>query len=387
MSRISRVTRTSIFRFGLALLLAAAAATTPWTHEQPRAATDPEVSIEQFGRYLEQWSEPEGYFDSDNFISNETSYLHVVDQLQKQIKPGGVYLGVGPDQNFSYIVHTKPVLAIIADIRRQNMLEHLWYKALFAMASNRLEFLSLLTSREVPRANTGSSLEQILQAVEESRTSEDLFRKNNAAIKSLLVDRYRLKLSPSDLSKIEYVYRTFWHEGLELRFSSIGRNNALNYPTLEEMLLETDRQGRQQSYLSSEELFQQLKKFEAENRLIPIVGDFAGPRAFKTVGAFLKANGQHVSTFYTSNVEFYLFSSSDWRYLFSSSNWARFVGNVRSLPFSNDAVFIRAYFGNGRPHPLNMRGHRSTSLVKPVGPFLADYDAGKIAEYWDIVKP
>jgi len=387
MSRISRVTRSSIFSFGLALLLVAAAATTAWTHEQSRAATAPEVSIEQFARYLEQWSEPEGYFDSDNFISNETSYLHVVDLLQKQIKPGGVYLGVGPDQNFSYIVHTKPVLAIITDIRRQNMLEHLWYKALFAMASNRLEFLSLLTSREVPRANTGSSLDQILQAVKESRTSEDLFRKNNAAIKSLLVDRYRLKLSPGDLSKIEYVYRTFWHEGLELRFSSIGRNNALNYPTLEEMLLETDRQGRQQSYLSSEELFQQLKKFEAENRLIPIVGDFAGPRAFKTVGAFLKANGQHVSTFYTSNVEFYLFSSSDWRYLFSSSNWARFVGNVRSLPFSNDAVFIRAYFGNGRPHPLNMRGHRSTSLVKPVGPFLADYDVGKIAEYWDIVKP
>jgi hypothetical protein len=387
MSRISRVTRTSIFSFGLALLLVGAAATIPWTYEQSRAATDPEVSIEQFGRYLEQWSEPEGYFDSDNFISNETSYLHVVDQLQKQIKPGGVYLGVGPDQNFSYIVHTKPVLAIITDIRRQNMLEHLWYKALFAMASSRLEFLALLTSREVPRANTGSSLEQIIQAVEESRTSEDLFRKNNAAIKSLLVDKYRLKLSPADLSKIEYVYRTFWHDGLELRFSSIGRNNALNYPTLEEMLLETDRQGRQQSYLSSEELFQQLKKFEAENRLIPIVGDFAGPRAFKTVGAFLKANGQHVSTFYTSNVEFYLFSSSDWRYLLSSSNWARFVGNVRSLPFSNDALFIRSYFGNGRPHPLNMRGHRSTSLVKPVGPFLADYDAGKIAEYWDIVKP
>jgi len=387
MSRISRVSRTSIFSLGVALLLILAAATIPWTHEQPRAATNLEVSIEQFGRYIEQWSEPEGYFDSDNFISNETSYLHVIDQLQKQVKPGGVYLGVGPDQNFSYIVHTKPMLAIITDIRRQNMLEHLWYKALFALASNRLEYLSLLTSREVPRANAASSLEQLLQAVGESRTSEELFRKNMAAVKSLLVDKYRLRLSAADLSKIEYVYHTFWHEGLDLRFSSIGRNNALNYPTLGEMLLETDRQGRQQSYLSSEELFQQLKKLESENRLIPIVGDFAGPRAFKTVGAFLKTNGQYVSTFYTSNVEFYLFSSSDWRYLFSSSNWARFVGNLRSLPLSNDAIFIRSYFGNGRPHPLNMRGHRSTSIVKPVGPFLADYDAGKIAEYWDIVKP
>src|SRR5215470_17555806 len=387
MSHIFKFSRTSILRLGVPLVIIFAAATIPWTHEHPRAATNLEVSIEQFGRYIEQWWERDGYFDSVNFISNETSYLHVIDQLQKQVKPGGVYLGVGPDQNFSYIVHTRPMLAIISDIRRQNMLEHLWYKALFALASNRLEYLSLLTSREVPRANAASSLEQLLQAVGESRTSEELFRKNMAAVKSLLVDKYRLRLSAADLSKIEYVYHTFWHEGLDLRFSSIGRNNALNYPTLGEMLLETDRQGRQQSYLSSEELFQQLKKFEAENRLIPIVGDFAGPRAFKTVGAFLKTNGQRVSVFYTSNVEFYLFSSSDWRYLFSSSNWARFVENVRSLPLADDAIFIRSYFGNGRQHPLNMRGHRSTSLTKPIVPFLADYDVGRITEYWDIVKP
>jgi hypothetical protein len=239
----------------------------------------------------------------------------------------------------------------------------------------------------VPVVKPGSSLEELLRAVDESRTSEELFRKNLATVKSFLVEKYRLKLSQSDLAKVEYVYHTFWQNGLGLRFSSIGRNNAMNYPSLEEMLLETDRQGRQQSYLSSEELFQQLKKFQAENRLIPIVGDFAGPHAFKTVGAFLKENGLRLSTFYTSNVEFYLFSTSDWRYLFSSSNWGRFVANLKSLPLTDDATFIRSYFGNGRQHPLNMRGHRSTSLLKPMAPFLADYDAGRITEYWDIVKP
>src|SRR5215472_8803496 len=181
MPRINNLSRTGLLAAAFMLILVIGAATAPWTREQSRAASDVQVSIEQFGRYIEDWSEPEGYFDSDNFISNETSYLHVIDQLQKQVKPGGVYLGVGPDQNFSYIVHTKPMLAIITDIRRQNMLEHLWYKALFALASNRLEYLSLLTSREVPRANAASSLEQLLQAVGESRTSEELFRKNMAA--------------------------------------------------------------------------------------------------------------------------------------------------------------------------------------------------------------
>ena len=151
------------------------------------------------------------------------------------------------------------------------------------------------------------------------------------------------------------------------------------YPTFEEMLLESDRQGRHQNYLSSEELFRWMKEFEAENRLIPIVGDFAGSHALKTVGAFLKTNGLHVSTFYTSNVEFYLFGRP---------TWARYVANLRTLPVADDSVFIRSYFPTyGRQHPLNMPGHRSTSLVSPIVPFLNAYDARRILDYWDVVKP
>src|SRR5437773_392072 len=150
-------------------------------------------------------------------------------------------------------------------------------------------------------------------------------------------------------------------------FSSIGRNNADQYPTLEEMFLETSRSGKLENYLASEEQFQWLKKFEAENRLIPIVGDFAGTHALRAVAAFLKANGLRVSTFYTSNVEFYLFGAA---------GWERFVANVHALPLTDDAVFIRSYFPTyGRRHPLNVPGHRSTSLVQPIGRFLEDYDA------------
>ena len=119
-----------------------------------------------------------------------------------------------------------------------------------------------------------------------------------------------------------------------------------------------------------------MKRFEGENRLIPIVGDFAGSHAFKTVAGFLKANGLRLTTFYTSNVEFYLFGQPA---------WARYMANVRSLPIANDAIFIRSYFANGRRHPLNVAGHRSTSLVSPIAPFLNDYSAGWT--YWDLVKP
>ena len=375
---VSKLRRNSIFLAGLLAAFVIAASTVPWNHEQPRAATDVQVTALQFGQYIDEWSEPEGYFDSDNFISNETSYLHVVGDLHQRVKPGGIYLGVGPDQNFSYIVHTHPMLAIITDIRRQNMLQHLLFKALFAMASNRVEYLSLLFSRQTPRLEPGGSFQDLLDAVRAAKTDGGLFQKNLDAIKTI-VNQYGLKLSSDDYAKIEYVYRTFWQENLDLRFSSIGRGNASMYPSFEEMLLETDRQGRQQNYLSSEDLFQWLKKFQAENRLIPIVGDFAGPHAFRAVGSFLKANGLQVSAFYTSNVEFYLFGRAA---------WSRFVANLRSLPLAEDSVFIRSYFPTyGRPHPLNLPGHRSTSMVSSVMSFLADDDARQIRSYWDVVKP
>jgi len=377
MRRILTLSRKSVSGLGMAFVLLLGAIVLPWPQQQPRAATDVQVSIEQFGKYIDEWSEPEGYFDSDNFISNETSYLHVIDQLRQRVKPGGFYLGVGPDQNLSYIAHTQPSVAVITDIRRQNMLEHLLFKALFAMASNRVEYVSLLLSREVPSVKPGASFEDLLAAVRRSPSSEKLFQKNFATVKEILLEKYKLKLDYDDLTRIQYVYRTFWQEGLDLRFSSLGRGNALNYPTFEEMLVETDRQGRQQNFLASEELFQWLKKFQAANRLIPIVGDFAGPHALRAVAAFLKTNGLRLSIFYTSNVEFYLYGRS---------TWARYVANLRAFPVADDSVFIRAYFPTyGRQHPMNLPGHRSTSLVQPLPKFLEQ--SGTFSSYWDVVRP
>ncbi|HEX6070025.1 MAG TPA: hypothetical protein VFZ18_09375, partial [Longimicrobiaceae bacterium] len=56
-----------------------------------------------FAAVVARLSEPGGYFDTDNLISNESSYLHVMEGLRRLGVRGGAYLGVGPDQNFSYI--------------------------------------------------------------------------------------------------------------------------------------------------------------------------------------------------------------------------------------------------------------------------------------------
>src|SRR6185436_10209558 len=113
-----------------------------------RAASQP--AAQSFATLVEQLSEPDGQFDTDNLISNEQSYLHVVPALEQAGVAGGVYIGVGPDQNFSYIARLRPAEAFIVDIRRDNLLLHLLFKAIFAVSRNRVEYLSLLTGRPAP---------------------------------------------------------------------------------------------------------------------------------------------------------------------------------------------------------------------------------------------
>ena len=60
-----------------------------------------------FASQVAQLSEPGGYFDADNLISNERPYLQVMSSLAKVRMARGAYIGVGPDQNFSYIAQVR----------------------------------------------------------------------------------------------------------------------------------------------------------------------------------------------------------------------------------------------------------------------------------------
>src|SRR4029453_11078338 len=94
-----------------------------------------------FARQVRELSEPGGTFDTDNLISNERSYLHVLPALKQGRVNGGAYIGVGPDQNFSYIAAIRPSIAFIFDVRRDNLLLHLLFKALFQLSDTRAEYL------------------------------------------------------------------------------------------------------------------------------------------------------------------------------------------------------------------------------------------------------
>src|SRR5262245_39639064 len=285
----------------------------------PRSNLNPlplpsQYSDSEFWRMVSDFSEVGGFFRSDNFVSNETSFQHVIPELRRKTKPGGVYIGVGPDQNFTYVVALKPKLAFSLDIRRQNRLLHLLYKSIIERSEIRAAFLSGLFCRPIPpNLSADSTLQQLLAAFDKVDGSKDLFEKNYDAVINHLRADHQFPIEYADAKTIEYVYRAFFTAGPDIRYSFPNQYGPRRFPSCEELMTETDMMGQNNSYLASEQNFAVLKQLESENRIIPLVGDFAGDTALRRVGGYLKEHGASVTAFYTSNVEYYLFQSEDWR--------------------------------------------------------------------------
>ena len=290
----------------------------------------------------------QGYFDTDNLISNERSYLHVVPELRALAGRGrGVYLGVGPDQNFSYIAHLRPSLAIVIDLRRDNLLLHLLFKALFAEARTRIAYLAMLTGRSPPpEGRKERSVEEIVGYIDRAPALGDGDLRALHGRLTTLVHSFGVPLTDGDRATIDRFHRRFIAEGLSLQFNTFGRPPQYDYPTFRELLLEADRQGVRRSYLASEDDFQFVKRLHAEDRIVPIVGDLSGTAALAAVARFLSEANLHVAALYTSNVEFYLFRDG---------RFAEFIANLRRLPRQPGAVIVRSVFRSGGP-PLALPG-------------------------------
>lgn len=367
--------RRSPGRWAAGLLLAAlvAAAAPPRSshlqHGAPRALADT-----AFASVVARLSEPGAYFDTDNLISNESSYLHVVGGLRDLGVRGGAYLGVGPDQNFSYIAHIRPRLAILVDIRRDNLLQHLLFKALFDLSADRLQYLGLLLGRPVPaRRDATQPLDEMVAYLDRTPMRPATLDSAHARVRGRL-RAYGVPLSAQDLETIHRFHSTFAREGLALRFQSHGRPPQAYYPTLRQLVLERDRQGRPSSYLANDADFQFVRGLQRQNRVIPAVGDLAGDRALPAIARFLGERGERVSAYYTSNVEFYLAQEG---------KLDAFVANVKRLPRDPRGVVIRSVFRVG--HPQSVPGYRSTQLLQPLDALVREHDAGRIRSYWDLV--
>ena len=145
----------------------------------------------EFWTLIADLSEPNGTFRSENLLSNEARFQFVIPDLVDGIRPGGVYLGVGPEQNFTYIAAVKPAIAFIVDIRRGNLDLHLMYKALFELSGDRADFVSRLFSRKRPVGlRPESTAAQIFSAYAQVEPSEDLYQRNLKDIQRQLASRH-----------------------------------------------------------------------------------------------------------------------------------------------------------------------------------------------------
>jgi hypothetical protein len=340
----------SRFRAGIVALVFVMGAGAALWRAQPMAARAADIPAQltdkEFWALSELVSEPNGEFQSDNFLSNERGYQIVVPTLIKTAKPGRVYLGVGPEQNYPYILALKPQIAIIFDVRRGNLHEQLLYKALFEMTADRADFLSRLFSRKRPDGLTASSsVTELMTAYNVVAPSEDLYQANLKAVSEWLTKKHGFALHPDDLAGIDYVYKTaFFNGGPQLTYSMAGRGarggfgrGGGNMGTYAEIQALDDGAGVNRGFLGSEANWAAMKDFETRNLLVPVVGDFAGAKAIRAVGQYLKEHNAVVSAFYLSNVE---------QYLNRNGVEDVFLCNVAQLPLDETSTFI--YTGAGR---------------------------------------
>jgi hypothetical protein len=330
---------------------------------RPLALPD-KLTDAEFWKLASDISEPGGYFRiTDNYTSNEREVGTVFTLLRETGVKGGVYLGVGPEQNFTYIASIRPSMAFIIDIRRQAAIQHLMFKAVFELSKDRADFISLLFSRPRPAGlDPSTSIQKMWDTYWTVGTDQAMATRTHAALLKHLTETRKFALNADETAMLQAVFGAFTAYGPSISTRGSG-GNGVTFADLTGWSL--DGTGQPQSFLSTEENFRTVKALHDKNLLVPITGDFGGPKAIRAIGAWLQKQGGTVSGFYVSNVE---------QYLFMDGKAGAFYENVATLPLSETSVFIR-------PYSLRRGGGTSPQPLCGISGFLAAASAGRIYSY------
>jgi hypothetical protein len=304
----------------------------------PRSTLPSSLSDQEFWRLVETLSEEGRNVGlSDNFVSNEPRVAENARWLQPAgwlRSSGGVYIGVGPEQNFTYIARLRPRLAFVVDIRRQNADLHLLYKALFEMSANRVEFVSRVFSRPAPPdLGRRASIDEIFDRIERTPASADMLAATVRSVRESLVTTHRFPLRADDLDGISRTLAAFYESGPAIHYwgsQAIERNTVR--PSYRRLMTMPDMTGQQRSYLADEDGFQLLKEMQRRNQIVPVVGDFGGAGALRRIADYVRAHDDNVRAFYGSNVAVYL----------TNQQVRAYCGNLAALPAARGASFIES---------------------------------------------
>ena len=309
-------------------------------------------------------SEPGGYFQiEDNYTSNESEVGQLYTMLRSSRISGGVYMGVGPEQNFTYIASIRPKMAFIVDIRRQAAMQHLMFKAMFEMAADRADFISMLFSKPRPAGlDSTTSIQKIWEAYRTSATDSVRGNQNYARVVERLTKTHGFTFTADESAKLKAVFNAFYYYG-----PAIATRGTVQYGRGGDFTdltgYATDASGQPRSFLSSEDNYRYVKSLHEKNLIVPITGDFGGPKAIRAIGAYLAGHAGTVSAFYVSNVE---------QYLFNDGKLRTFFDNVATLPVDSMSVFIRPY--------SMRRGAGLTQSLCPIAAFIRAANAGRITD-------
>jgi hypothetical protein len=306
-----------------------------------RGSLPRQLSDDAFWALVTEVSEAPGAFPhSDNLVSNERLMPHTIRQLRAS---GGVYIGVGPEQNFSYIARIEPAMAFIIDIRQENRDLHLLYKALFELSADRADFVSRLFSRHRPAQLSGDpSVRVLFEAYHSATPSSELLESTEAAVRERLLETHRLPLSAAALGSIQAALHAFHADGPDITYRT-SRPAENPQPSYRALMTAPDVSGRSHSYLASDEAFRFIKALHERNLIVPVVGDFGtNEGAIARVGDYVRRHGSLVSGFYGSNVQTYL----------NNQQMIGFCHNLATLPRDD---YRTAFLHIGGTAPLRQK--------------------------------
>jgi len=330
----------------------------------PSDALPSQLSDAEFWKLQADISEPGGYFQiRDNFTSNEMEVGALFTMLRESSVAGDVYMGVGPEQNFTYIASIRPRMAFIVDIRRQAVVQHLMFKAFFELAKDRADFISLVFAKpRPPGLDTTTSIQALWDAYRNIATDSALAARNYTRVTKHLFETHGFTFTQDERETLKYVFDAFYGYGPSIATRGFANGRGGDFAELTGY--STDRTGQPRSFLSSEENYRTLKSLHERNLIVPVSGDFAGPKAVRAIGAYLTQHHGTLRAFYVSNVE---------QYLFQDGKALAFYENVATIPVDSASVFIR---------PYSMRrgfGAYSgpTQSLCPIGAFIVAARAGR----------
>ena len=318
---------------------------------------------------------PTGPASADNLMTNEDSIASVADQICSEVPPDQVYLGVGPDQNFSIMALAQPSAGFIIDYRRKNQLLHLMHQFLIQLSTSRTDYFTNFWCRNA-NSNGISNKQPVTEDLTAGFESEKLDQARLIKLREIMqleMKKWNI-LSSDDIEEMGRIQARLAGPGPDARFLALKM-----YPTLKQLITQKTRSGKPGHWLASEGLFGKVRKLVLSEKVFPLVGDWARePRSqvsfFSRLGEYLSSNGQKIGCFYISDVEFFLLRQG---------TFSNYLANLGKLPWHPDARIIRTSTLEIE-HPERIKGNSSTTICRPVQALLRNGQQGKLKRWDDL---